>query len=53
MIRFAIGIFSLILTVGALEGTAGLSLIIITATVGITLLLWGVMGMHKKGQLAV
>tara|TARA_Y100001951_G_C11196565_1_gene214655 strand:+ start:493 stop:651 length:159 start_codon:yes stop_codon:yes gene_type:complete len=52
MIRFSLGILSLILTVGALEGTADLSLIIITATVGIIFLSWGIIGMFKKGQLA-
>ena len=49
MIRFFIGLFSLILTVSAIEGTADLSLIIITATVGITFLIWGFVGMNKRG----
>jgi len=49
MIRFFIGLFSLILTVSAIEGTADLSLIIITATVGITFLTWGFVGMNKRG----
>jgi hypothetical protein len=52
MIRFFIGLFSLILTVSAIEGTADLSLIIITATVGITFLTWGFVGMNKRGLLA-
>ena len=48
MIRFFIGLFCLILTVSAIEGTAVLSLIIITATVGITFLTWGFVGMNKR-----
>jgi len=52
MIRFVVGLISLILTVGGIEGSASLSLIITTAAVGITLMLWGIVGMNKKGQLA-
>tara|TARA_Y100000034_G_scaffold85263_1_gene102280 strand:+ start:32 stop:190 length:159 start_codon:yes stop_codon:yes gene_type:complete len=52
MIRFAFGFMSLILTVGGIEGSASLSLIITTLAVGITLMLWGIIGMNKKGQLA-
>ena len=51
MIRFVLGIFSLILTVGGIEGSANRSLIITTCTVGIALLCWGIVGMSKKGQL--
>ena len=53
MIRFVLGMFSLILTVAGIEGSASLSFIIMAFTTGIALLCWGIVGMNRKGQLAL
>ena len=53
MIRFVLGMFSLILTVAGIEGSASLSFIIMAFTTGIALLCWGIAGMNRKGQLAL
>ena len=52
MIRFVIGMLGMIAGVAAAEGTAGLGTAILLATAGVIIMLWGLLGMAKKGQLA-
>jgi len=56
MIRFILGIFALIATVGIVEGTPSLtgSLISIVATgaLGLSLIIWGLKAMANRGELA-
>ena len=51
MIRFVIGMFTIIAGVGAVEGTAPLSTGILIATFGVCIMLWGLNGMAEKGDL--
>lgn len=51
MIRFMLGLMTVIAGVGAVEGTAPLATGILIATTGICLMFWGLSGMAKKGQL--
>jgi len=56
MIRFILGMFALIATVGIVEGTPSLtgSLISIVATgaLGLSLIIWGLKAMANRGELA-
>ena len=51
MIRFVIGMFTIIAGVGAVEGTALLSTGILIATFGVCIMLWGLNAMAEKGDL--
>ena len=52
MIRFCVGLMTVIAGVAAAEGTAGLGTAILLATAGVIIMLWGLLGMAKKGHLA-
>ena len=51
MIRFCVGLMTVIAGVGAAEGPAGLATAILLSTVGIVVMLWGIKGMAEKGDL--
>jgi hypothetical protein len=51
MIRFVIGFCTVVVGVGAAEGSVGLETAIVLATVGIMIMLWGVPNMIKKGDI--
>ena len=51
MIRFVIGFCTVVVGVGAAEGSVGLETAIVLATVGIIIMLWGVPNMIKKGDI--
>jgi len=51
MIRFVLGMCVVIAGVGAVEGTAGLTVGIVLATLGVMLLVCGLHGMAEKGEL--
>jgi hypothetical protein len=46
-----LGLMTVIVGVGAVEGTAPLTIGVLIATTGICLMFWGLCGMAKKGQL--
>ena len=48
MIRFILGFLALIVAVGAVEGTAGISIGILFAVVGTITMLWGISGMDER-----
>lgn len=55
MIRFTLGIFALIATVGIVEGTPNLTgsliSIFVTGALGLSLILWGLKAMADRGEL--
>jgi uncharacterized MnhB-related membrane protein len=52
MIRFIIGILTVIAGVGAIEGTAPLAVGIIISTLGMLIMLWSIESMMKSGDIA-
>ena len=52
MIRYVIGLMTVIAGVAAVEGTAPLGHGILISTLGIMIMLWGIIGMNEKGDLA-
>lgn len=52
MIRFTIGLFTVIAGVAAVEGTAPLGHGVMISTLGIMIMLWGIIGMKEKGDLS-
>jgi hypothetical protein len=48
MIRFIFGFFSIIAAVGAIEGTAGISIGILLSTIGIITMLWGLSSINER-----
>ena len=52
MIRFVIGMFTMIAGVATAEGTIDLGNAILISTVGVCIMLWGLSGMAEKGDLA-
>ena len=48
MIRFIVGIFTVIAGVAAIEGTAGIGTGALVATVGVIIMLWGISGMDER-----
>ena len=48
MIRFLFGFFSIIAAVGAIEGTAGISIGILLSTIGIITMLWGLFSINER-----
>ena len=53
MIRFITGLFTVIAGVAAVEGTVPLGIGILISLCGIVLILWGLGGMRKNGELNV
>ena len=51
MIRFVVGFGTIVAAVGAAEGSVGLGTAILLATVGSTIVLWGIAGMVEKGDM--
>ena len=47
MITFIAGFCTIVACVGAAEGSAGLAAAILVATVGIIIMLWGIVGMNE------
>ena len=47
MIRFIVGVCTIVAGVGAAEGSAGLAAAILVATAGIIIMLWGIVGMNE------
>ena len=52
MIRFVFGLLTVIAGVGAIEGTMPLLTGTSISIVGLLIMLWGLIGMSKKGQLS-
>ena len=52
MIRFVFGLLTVIAGVGAIEGTMRLLTGTLISIVGLSIMLWGLIGMSKKGQLS-
>jgi len=52
MIRFVIGIFTVIAGVGAVEGTAPLAMGICISTLGMLIMLWSIDSMMESGDIA-
>ena len=48
MIRFIVGVCTIVAGVGAAEGSAGLTAAILLATTGTIIMLWGVVGMNER-----
>jgi len=48
MIRFIVGILTVIAGVAAIEGTAGIGTGALVATIGVIIMLWGVSGMDRR-----
>ena len=51
MIRFIIGFCTIVVGVGAAEGTAPLATAILISTVGTMIMLWGVSSMIENGDM--
>ena len=51
MIRFVVGFCTIVVAVGAAEGSVGLETAIVLATVGIVIMLWGIPNMIKNGDM--
>ena len=51
MIRFIVGFCTIVVAVGAAEGSVGLETAIVLATIGIVIMLWGIPNMIKKGDM--
>ena len=51
MIRFMLGLGLIIAGVGAAEGSIGLGTSLVISAAGIIVMVWGVVGMARKGQL--
>ena len=47
MIRFIVGVCTIVAGVGAAEGSAGLAAAILVATAGTIIMLWGIVGMNE------
>ena len=48
MIRFIAGFCTIVAGVAAAEGSAGLGMAIMLATVGTIIMLWGIMNMNRE-----
>ena len=48
MIRFIVGFCTIVAGVAAAEGSAGLGMAIMLATVGTIIMLWGISGMDER-----
>ncbi len=48
MIRFIFGFFTIIAAVGAIEGTAGISIGILLSIIGIITMLWGLSSINER-----
>ena len=48
MIRFIVGFCTIVAGVAAAEGSAGLEIAIMLATVGTIIMLWGVINMNRE-----
>ena len=48
MIRFILGLFTIVIAVGFVEGTAGIGTGILLAIAGTIIILWGISGMDER-----